>query len=68
MTLSLPRAERIAVLGSAIAYTTLTFGVATAPAPALADNGPYYTAQLAPRAARIQRTAAGRALLPGPGA
>ena len=47
MTLSLPRAERIAVLASAIAYTTLTFGVATAPTPALADNGPYYTAQLA---------------------
>ena len=51
MTLSLSRAERIAVLASAIAYTTLTFGVATAPAPALAETsengGPYYTAQLA---------------------
>ncbi len=47
MTLSLPRAERLAVFASAIAYTALTFGVATAPAPALADNGPYYTAQLA---------------------
>ncbi|MCK0098725.1 hypothetical protein MWU38_04980 [Qipengyuania sp. S6317L1] len=43
MTLSLPRAERIAVLASAIAYTTLSFGAA----PAMADNGPYYTAQLA---------------------
>lgn len=47
MTLSLPRAERIAVFASALVYTALTFGAATAPAPALADNGPYYTAQLA---------------------
>lgn len=46
MTLSLPRAERIAVFASALAYTALTFGVATAPAPALADNGPYYSVQL----------------------
>ena len=47
MTLSLPRSERIAVFASALAYTALTFGAATAPAPAQADNGPYYTAQLA---------------------
>ena len=47
MTLSLPRAERIAVFASALAYTALTFGVATAPAPAHADNGPYYQVQLA---------------------
>ncbi|UAB78208.1 hypothetical protein INR77_00150 [Erythrobacter sp. SCSIO 43205] len=47
MSLSLPRAERIAVFASALAYTALTFGIATAPAPASADSGPYYTAQLA---------------------
>ncbi|MEP0391079.1 MAG: hypothetical protein ABJ205_11935 [Erythrobacter sp.] len=58
MTLSLPRAERLAILASAVVYTTLTFGVATAPTPALADNGPYYTAQLA-QPAEDNRTVAG---------
>jgi hypothetical protein len=58
MTLSLPRAERIAVLASAVAYTALTFGVATAPAPAAAADGPYYTAQLA-QPAEDNRTVAG---------
>lgn len=59
MTLSLPRAERIAVLASALVYTTLTFGAVTAPAPALADNGPYYTAQLAQPAEESRIVAAG---------
>lgn len=58
MTFSLPRAERIAVFASALAYTTLTFGVVTAPAPALADNGPYYVAQLA-EPAKDKRAVAG---------
>lgn len=58
MTLSLPRAERIAVLASAIAYTALTFGLTTAPAPATAADGPYYTAQLA-APAEDNRTVAG---------
>ena len=47
MTLSLPRTGRLAVMASALVYTGLTFGVATSAAPAMADNGPYYTAQLA---------------------
>ncbi len=47
MTLSLRKAERIAVLVSAIAYTTLTFGVATSTAPLAAQSGPYYVAKLA---------------------
>ena len=47
MTLSLPKTGRLAVLLSAIAYTTLTFGVATSTAPLAADNGPYYVAKLA---------------------
>ena len=58
MTLSLPRAERIAVFASAIAYTTLTFGAATAPAPAIAADGPYYMAKLA-QPAEDNRTVAG---------
>lgn len=58
MNLSLPRAERIAVLASALAYTALSFGAAAAPAPAAAAEGPYYTAQLA-QPAKDNRTVAG---------
>lgn len=58
MTLTLPRAERIAVFASAIAYTALTFGIATAPAPAVAADSPYYTAKLA-QPAEDNRTVAG---------
>lgn len=58
LSLSLPRAERIAVFASALVYTAVTFGAATAPAPVLADNGPYYTAQLA-QPAEDKRAVAG---------
>ncbi|MEL7444577.1 MAG: hypothetical protein AAGK02_02045 [Pseudomonadota bacterium] len=46
MTLSLPRSTRLSVLAAAVAYTGLTFGIATAPAPAAA-SGAYYMAELA---------------------
>lgn len=59
MTLSLPRAERLAVLASALAYTALAFGVATAPAPAAAESGAYYTAQLAQPATDNRAVAGG---------
>ncbi|MEO1220572.1 MAG: hypothetical protein AAFY42_04370 [Pseudomonadota bacterium] len=58
MTLSLPRTGRLAVLASALVYTGLTFGAATSAAPAMADNGPYYTAQLA-QPAKDNRAVAG---------
>lgn len=47
MTLSLPRTGRFTVFAMALAYTGLTFGVATAPVAAEAKTGPYYTATLA---------------------
>ncbi len=47
MTLSLPRAGRLSVFALALAYTGATFGVMTAPAPAIANSGAYYTATLA---------------------
>lgn len=45
MTLSLPRTSRLSIFALAIAYTGLTFGVATA--PVAAQTGAYYTATLA---------------------
>ena len=45
MTISLPRASRLAVFASALAYTTLSFGTLTA--PVAAQGGAYYTATLA---------------------
>ena len=47
MTLSLPRSGRVAAIVLAFAYTGLTFGAATAPTPASAQSGAYYTATLA---------------------
>ncbi len=46
MTLSLPRTGRLAILASALVYTGLSFGFATA-APLAAQGGAYYTATLA---------------------
>ncbi|MEP3052451.1 MAG: hypothetical protein ABJP48_06850 [Erythrobacter sp.] len=45
MNLSLPRFSRLSVFLLALAYTSLTFGVATAPANA--QSNAYYTAVLA---------------------
>ncbi len=47
MTLSLSRFSRFSVFAMALVYTALTFGVATAPSPAMAKSGPYYTVTLA---------------------
>ena len=47
MTISLPRFSRLSVFAMALVYTGLTFGIATAPAPASAQSGAYYTATLA---------------------
>lgn len=46
MTISLPRTGRFAVLAVAMAYTGLTFGLATS-TPVAAQGGAYYTATLA---------------------
>ncbi len=47
MTLSLNRTGRLGVFALALAYTGVTFGSLAAPAPAMAGNAPYYTAELA---------------------
>lgn len=47
MTLSLSRTSRLGVFATALLYTGLTFGAATAPVAAEAKNAPYYTAELA---------------------
>lgn len=48
MTLSLPRFRTVAAACLALAYTSLTFGAAIAPVPAVAANGgAYYKAELA---------------------
>lgn len=60
MTLSLPRFSRLGAMVLALAYTALTFGVLTAPAPALAQgSGPYYVAELAAPAAETRTVAGG---------
>ena len=60
MPLSLPRTGRFTVFALALAYTGLTFGVATSSAPlaAQSNSGPYYTATLA-QPAEDNRTVAG---------
>ncbi|AWW72866.1 hypothetical protein CD351_00325 [Erythrobacter sp. KY5] len=58
MNLSLPRASRIAVLASAIAYTSMTFGMAIA-TPVAAQGGAYYTATLAQPAGDDRAVAGG---------
>jgi len=45
--MSLTRSCRLAAFATALVYTGLTFGVATGSAPLHAQEGPYYTAQLA---------------------
>lgn len=60
MTLSLPRNGRFGVLALAAIYTTFSFGVLTAPAPAnAASNGVYYTAELAQPASDSRAVASG---------
>ncbi|MEE4200862.1 CC_3452 family protein [Erythrobacter sp.] len=58
MTFSLSRPARLAAIASALVYTGLTFAVATSSAPALANDGPYYTAKLA-QPTEDNRTVAG---------
>ena len=60
MTLSLSRTGRLGVFALALAYTGLTFGALTAPAPAFATaNGPHYVAELAAPAKQARTVAAG---------
>lgn len=60
MTLSIPRANRLGVLALVLAYTGVTFGALTAPAPALAaQSGPYYVAELAAPASESRTVAGG---------
>jgi len=57
MTLS--RTNRLTIFVAALAYTGAIFGVATAPAPAGAKDGPYYIARLAQPAADERAVAGG---------
>lgn len=59
MNLSTPLSGRVGVFALALIYTSLTFGAAITPAPAVAkESGPYYVAELvAP--AKETRTIAG---------
>ena len=60
MTLSLPNFSRLGALVMALAYTSITFGVLTAPAPAIAmSKGPYYVAELAAPASESRTVAGG---------
>jgi len=60
MTLSLNRSNRLGILALALAYTGVTFGALTSPAPALAANdGPYYVAELAAPASESRTVAGG---------
>ncbi len=46
MNLSSPASNRAGVFALALIYTSFTFGFAINPAPALANSGAYYTAEL----------------------
>ena len=59
MNISLPRSNRLGILALALAYTGFTFGIATAPAPALASSGAYYVAELSAPASDNRAVAAG---------
>lgn len=60
MTITLPRSVNIGAIVAAFAYTSLTFGVAVAPAPAVAaGNQTFYTAQLAKPVEKATTTVAG---------
>lgn len=58
-TLSLPRTGKLAVLASAVLYTALTFGVATATPAANAAGGAYYSATLSAPAGEDRAVAGG---------
>lgn len=60
MTLSLSSTNRVGALVLALAYTAVTFGTLTAPAPAMAAaSGPYYVAELAAPASDARTVASG---------
>ncbi|MFA6219650.1 MAG: hypothetical protein WC692_07695 [Erythrobacter sp.] len=46
MTLILPRSTSLGAIIGALAWTSLSFGAALAPAPAAAASEPFYTAEL----------------------
>ena len=58
-TLSLSRTGKFAVLASALIYTGLTFGAATATAPVTAAGPAYYTATLTAPASEARVVAGG---------
>lgn len=59
MTLSLPRLTNLSAIALGIGYTALTFGAAIAPAPAHANPGVYYTAELTAPASETRAIAGG---------
>lgn len=60
MTLSLSNTGRLGTLVLALAYTVITFGALTAPAPGYAaSSGPYYIAELAAPASDARTVAGG---------
>jgi hypothetical protein len=58
-TLSLPRTGKLAILGTAVLYTAMTFGVATSTAPANAAGAAYYSATLSAPAGEARAVAGG---------
>jgi hypothetical protein len=58
-TLFLPRTGKLAILGTAVLYTAMTFGVATSTAPANAAGAAYYSATLAAPADEASAVAGG---------
>lgn len=59
MNLSVSRSGRLGVFALALAYTGITFGTLTAPSAAVANSGPYYTAELAAPADEARAVAGG---------
>ena len=59
MNISPPRSNRLGIFALALAYTGLTFGVATTATPAFASSGAYYTAELAAPASDNRAVATG---------
>lgn len=58
-TLSLPRTGKLAILGTAVLYTAMTFSVATSTAPANAAGAAYYSATLSAPASEARAVAGG---------
>lgn len=57
---SLNSSNRLGIFALALAYTGVTFGALTSPAPALAGNGgPYYVAELAAPTSESRTVAGG---------